>query len=63
VTHIPEAGTTEPSVRFFVRVAAEALILDKDICHSPFLRALKNYFSLYDYTDFKKMIPEISGLF
>jgi hypothetical protein len=28
VTHIPDEGTTESSVRFFVRVAAEALILE-----------------------------------
>jgi hypothetical protein len=32
VTHIPEVGTTEPSVRFFVRVAAVALIFVNDIC-------------------------------
>jgi len=25
---MPEAGTTDPSVRFFVRVAAEALVLE-----------------------------------
>jgi len=29
VTHIPEAGTTECSVLFLVRVAAEALIFEK----------------------------------
>jgi hypothetical protein len=28
---MPEVGTTEPSVRFFVRVAAVALILESDI--------------------------------
>jgi len=28
VAHIPDAGTTEPSVRFFVRVAAEEFILE-----------------------------------
>jgi hypothetical protein len=31
VTHMPEVGTTEPSVLFFVSVAAEAFILDSDI--------------------------------
>jgi hypothetical protein len=28
VTHMPEAGTMEPSVRFLVRVAAEAFVLE-----------------------------------
>jgi hypothetical protein len=28
VTHIPEAGTTDSSVRFLVSVAAEALTLE-----------------------------------
>jgi hypothetical protein len=31
VTHIPDIGVTEPSVRFFVSVAAEEFILDNDI--------------------------------
>jgi hypothetical protein len=31
VTHIPELGVTEPSVLFFVRVAAEEFTLEKDI--------------------------------
>jgi hypothetical protein len=31
VTHIPEAGTTDPSVRFLVRVAAEELTLESVI--------------------------------
>jgi hypothetical protein len=31
VTHIPEDGTTEPSVLFFVNVAAEEFIRDSDI--------------------------------
>jgi hypothetical protein len=31
VTHMPEAGTMEPSVLFLVNVAAEALILERDI--------------------------------
>jgi hypothetical protein len=37
VTHMPEAGTIEPSVRFFVSVAAEALILESDIGSSSYL--------------------------
>jgi hypothetical protein len=42
VTHIPDAETIEPSVLFFVKVAAEELILDSDIVFSfphfnPFL--------------------------
>jgi hypothetical protein len=32
---MPEAGTTDPSVRFLVRVAAVALILDRDMVSSP----------------------------
>jgi hypothetical protein len=36
VTHMPEAGTTEPSVRFLVRVAAEAFTFESDIWISPF---------------------------
>jgi len=37
VTHIPDAGTIESSVRFLVKVAAEALILEKDILFFSFL--------------------------
>src|SRR5450756_1969230 len=39
VTHMPEAGTTEPSVRFLVRVAAEEFTFESDIWISP-LRCL-----------------------
>jgi len=31
VTHIPEIGVTDPSVRFFVSVAADEFNLDSDI--------------------------------
>src|SRR3972149_4534940 len=31
VTHMPEAGTIDPSVRFFVSVAADVLVLESDI--------------------------------
>ena len=34
VTHIPEAGTIEPSVRFLVRVAADVLTRDRDMVSS-----------------------------
>jgi hypothetical protein len=34
VTHIPDTGTTEPSVLFFVSVAAEVLILESGIFES-----------------------------
>jgi hypothetical protein len=30
VTHMPEAGVTDPSVLFFVSVAAEELTLESD---------------------------------
>jgi hypothetical protein len=33
---MPEAGTMDPSVRFLVNVAAEALILDSDIAFFSF---------------------------
>jgi hypothetical protein len=42
VTHMPEMGTTEPSVLFLVRVAAEALILENGI-----LGSLLSLFSLF----------------
>jgi hypothetical protein len=42
VTHMPEMGTTEPSVLFLVSVAAEALILDNGIVGS--LLSLLNLF-------------------
>jgi hypothetical protein len=42
VTHMPEMGTTEPSVLFFVSVAAEALILESGILGS--LLSLLNLF-------------------
>jgi len=45
---MPEAETTEPSVLFFVSVAAEALIRDNDICYSPFLFSI--LFDLTGYT-------------
>jgi hypothetical protein len=35
---MPDAGTTEPSVRFFVSVAAEALILENDTARPSFER-------------------------
>jgi hypothetical protein len=31
VTHMPDSGVTEPSVRFFVRVAADEFTLDSVI--------------------------------
>jgi hypothetical protein len=39
VTHIPEAGTTEPSVLFLVKVAAEAFTFENvsDIYLTPLL--------------------------
>src|SRR5512146_2550304 len=37
VTHMPDAGTTEPSVRFLVRVAADVFTLESDIWISPLL--------------------------
>jgi hypothetical protein len=42
VTHMPEMGTTEPSVLFLVSVAAEALTLDNVIVGS--LLSLLNLF-------------------
>jgi len=36
VTHMPDAGVIDPSVRFFVRVALDVLTLEKDIYHAPF---------------------------
>jgi hypothetical protein len=45
---MPEAGTTEPSVLFFVRVAAEAFILDSDI--SLFSFPLLIFFDLTSHT-------------
>jgi len=36
VTHIPEAGTIDPSVLFFVRVAADEFILDSDMSFLSF---------------------------
>jgi hypothetical protein len=38
VTHMPEEGVTEPSVRFFVSVAAEALIRERVMFVAPVLR-------------------------
>src|ERR1017187_6928229 len=35
VTHMPDAGTTDPSVRFLVRVAAEEFTFESDIWISP----------------------------
>jgi hypothetical protein len=34
---MPEAGTTEVSVRFFVRVAAEAFVFESDIVVYSFI--------------------------
>src|SRR5512137_2929324 len=34
VTHMPEAGTIDPSVRFLVRVAAEEFTRDRDMTSS-----------------------------
>src|SRR5512136_1392326 len=45
VTHMPEAGTMEPSVLFFVRVAAEALILESDMSFFSFLFSI-----FFDFT-------------
>jgi hypothetical protein len=42
---MPEADTTEFSVLFFVSVAAEALIRDNDMGHTPFLFSI-----LFDLT-------------
>jgi hypothetical protein len=42
---MPEADTTELSVRFFVSVAAEALIRDNDMGYSPFLFSILSYFT------------------
>jgi len=44
---MPEAETTELSVRFFVSVAAEALIRDNDICYSPFVISILFYFTCH----------------
>jgi len=41
VTHMPEAGTTESSVRFFVNVAADELILE--YVEIMFVKLLKNH--------------------
>jgi hypothetical protein len=49
VTHMPEAGTTESTVRFFVRVAAEAFILEKvsDTAFAPLVLSIFLYFTGY----------------
>jgi hypothetical protein len=36
VTHIPDAATTDPSVLFLVKVAAEVFTLESDIFTSVF---------------------------
>jgi hypothetical protein len=47
---MPEAGTIEPSVLFFVRVAAEALILESDIYFFSFLFSI--FFDFTSHTGF-----------
>jgi len=36
VTHIPDEGVMDSSVLFFVSVALDVLILEKDMYHAPF---------------------------